>query len=140
MLQSAVATPSRSEPVRDMPEVRFEDRLQKVLDRALYDAISDSGNPEESELPRLARLGNQLSSARTRSIPARPQVVAKLNEKGLAPLPILNPSHRHPVNAGGATAFVAGNLAPGAAQVAEIGYPIPQLAIASVGIIPAPLI
>ena len=36
--------------------------------------------------------------------------------------------------------MIAGNLAPGASQIAVIGYPIPQLAIASVGIIPAPLI
>ena len=35
---------------------------------------------------------------------------------------------------------IAGNLAPGASQIEEIGHPIPQLAIATVGIVPAPLI
>jgi hypothetical protein len=140
MLQSAMAASSGSEPVRDMPELRFEDRLQKVLNRALHDAVRDGGDTQGSELPRLAGLGDQLPSARARPIPARPQTVANLNEKGFAPLPLLNPFHRHPVDPGGATAFVAGYLAPGASQVAEIGYPIPQLAIARVGIIPAPLI
>jgi hypothetical protein len=56
MLQSAVAASSGSKPIGDMPELRFKDRLQKILDRILYDTISDSGNAEGSELPRLARL------------------------------------------------------------------------------------
>ena len=100
----------------------------------------DRRNPQWSELPWLARLGNPLSPARARLIPTRPQIAAKLHEKGFTPLAITNLSHRHPVNPGGAITFITGNLAPGAAQVAGIGYPIPQLAIATVGIIPAPLI
>lgn len=140
MLQSAVAAPSRAESIRDVPELRFEDWLQKMLDRALDDTVGDGRDTQGSEPPRSSRFGNPLPSARARPIPPRPQVVAKLREKGFAPAPVTNPWHRHPIDPSGATALIAGNLAPGAAQVAAIGYPIPQLAIASVGIIPAPLI
>jgi len=117
---SAVAASSRTEPVRDVPEVRFEDRLQKVLDRGLDDAVRDSGDSQGSELPRLARLRNELPAAGARSIPARPQLVAKFPKEGFASFTVPNPRHRHPVDPGGPTAVITGNLAPGAAQVAEI--------------------
>ena len=39
MLQSAVAASSWAEAIRDVPELRLEDRLQKLLDRALYNAV-----------------------------------------------------------------------------------------------------
>jgi hypothetical protein len=78
MLQSAVAASSGSKSIRDMPEVRLEDRLQKVLKRVLYEASGNRRNAEASELPRLAWLRDPLPSAGTRSLPARSQVVAKL--------------------------------------------------------------
>jgi hypothetical protein len=114
MLQSAMASSSWAEPIRDVPEVRFEERLQKILDRVLNDAVSDSGDSQGSELPRLAGLGDQLPSAGARSIPARPQFVAKLHKECFAPFAVTNPQHRHPIDTGGTTAFVTGNLAPGA--------------------------
>ncbi len=60
VLQGAVAAPPGSEPVRDMPEGRLEDRLQKVLDRALDDAVAHGRNAQGTELPWLARLWDQL--------------------------------------------------------------------------------
>lgn len=74
MLQSSVTASSATKPVRDTPELRFEDRLQKVLDRALYYAILDGRNAQWTELPRLAGLGNQLAPRRTRSICASAQL------------------------------------------------------------------
>jgi hypothetical protein len=97
-----------------------------MLDRALDDTASDGRDTQGSEPPRSSRLGNPLPSARARSIPPRPQVIAKLYKKGFAPAPITNPCYRHPVDPGGPTAVITGNLAPGASQVAAIGYPIPH--------------
>jgi hypothetical protein len=62
MLQGAVASSSGTEPVRNMPKARLEDRLQDVLDRALNYAITHRRDAEGSELPRLTRLGDQLPS------------------------------------------------------------------------------
>jgi hypothetical protein len=59
---------------------------------------------------------------------------------GGGPVPAANLTNCHPVNPGGTTALVGGNVAPGAAQIAAIDYPIPQFPIATRGIIPAPLI
>jgi hypothetical protein len=39
VLQCAVAATAGSKPVRNMPKLRFEDRLQQEFDRALNDAI-----------------------------------------------------------------------------------------------------
>ena len=63
---------SWAEAIRDVPELRLEDRLQKLLDRALYNAVRYSWNSQGSELPWLAWLGDQLPPARARPIPARP--------------------------------------------------------------------
>ena len=62
MLQGTMATSSRSKPVRDVPEAGLEDRLQYVLDRALHHAVTHCRDTEGSELPRLARLGDELPS------------------------------------------------------------------------------
>jgi len=57
--QGAVGAPSGPEPVRDIPELRLEDRLQKYFDRALDDAILDRGNAQGSELSWFTGLGNE---------------------------------------------------------------------------------
>ena len=52
-LQSTVDAPSGSEPIGDVPELRLEDWLQEQFNRALNDAVFDSGNTQGSELPRM---------------------------------------------------------------------------------------
>ncbi len=140
VLQGTMTALCGSKPVGDVPECCLENRLQKVLDRALNDAVGDGGNTQGSELPWFARLGDQLPAARAWSIPSHPQVVAKPSEEDLASLTGANTRHRSPVDPGGATAFVGGNAPPGAPQVAEVCHPVPQIAVAAVGIGPAPLV
>jgi hypothetical protein len=62
VLQGTVTPSSRSEPVRDMPELRLEDWLQNILDRGLNHAISDRRNAQGSVFPRFPRLGDQLTT------------------------------------------------------------------------------
>ena len=57
VLQGTVTPSSRSEPVRDMPELRLEDWLQNILDRGLHDAISDLGMPRARNFPGFPGLG-----------------------------------------------------------------------------------
>ena len=76
MLQSAVTSSTRSKTVRDVPEPRFDYRLQKLFDRALHHAVGDRRNPQRSELPRFAYLGNELSATRTGCECPRPQFAA----------------------------------------------------------------
>jgi hypothetical protein len=66
-----------------MPEARLEDRFQKMLDRALHDAIGDSRNAQGSEFP-FAWLGNPFPATRT-GRPSATQLVAKPIKKDLAP-------------------------------------------------------
>jgi len=42
MLQSAVAASSGAKPKRDVPELRFKDRLQEMLDRVLNNTVRHS--------------------------------------------------------------------------------------------------
>ena len=118
MLQGGVTAPSGSKPIRDMPKRRLEDRLQQVLDRTLHEAIGDSGNAQRSEFPRLARLWNPLPAARARLKPSGPQVVTKLLQETLASHCRANASHCPPVDPGGSSAFIRGDLPPCASQVA----------------------
>src|SRR5262245_12062662 len=62
MLCSPVAAAAGSKPVRDVPELRLEDRLQDVLDRGLNDAIGDRRNAQGSELPWFSGLRDELAS------------------------------------------------------------------------------
>jgi hypothetical protein len=48
--------------------------------------------------------------------------------------------HGYPVNAGRSFALICGNGSPGAPQIADIGTPIPQIAVRSFGVTPTPLI
>ena len=99
MLQGAVTAPSGSKPVRDVPERCLEDRLQKVLHRALNDAVADSRDPsavhpsllrrpwplasfaQRPERPWLARLWDDLPAERARFVRTIPQVAAKAFQK-----------------------------------------------------------
>src|SRR3712207_6109290 len=81
VLQGAMAAASGPEPVGDMPEVRLEDRLHKILDRALDNAIAHGRDTQGAELPWLARLRDELPARWARLIPARPQVVSEAFEE-----------------------------------------------------------
>ena len=107
MLQGAVAASSGPKPVRDMPEARLEDRFQKILDRALNDAVSArSGYPGVGTSPVGAAWESASVVHGLGSIPARPQVAHEAVQ-GTASLPfaIANPRYRHPVDPGGTTAL-----------------------------------
>ena len=158
MLQGAVAAPSWSKPVRHVPERRLEDRLQKVLHRALNDAVANGRDPSTAhpsllrrpwplagfaqgpERPRLARLGDELPTRWARSIRAIPQVVAKAFQKCRLSQSRANALDRRPIDACRAAAFVAGDPPPGAPKIAGIDDPVPQISIGVMGVCPAPLI
>lgn len=61
VLQSAVGAPSGPESIGDIPELRFEDRLQEGLDRTLNDAIFDGGNAQGTELSWFTGFGDELA-------------------------------------------------------------------------------
>lgn len=140
VLQGTVTSSPGSKPVRDVPERCLEDRLQQVLDRTLHEAIGDSRNAQRPVLPRLARLWNPLPATRARSIPSRPQVVTKLLQESLASHCRANAPHRLPVDSGGSSTSVRGDLPPCASQIARVGHPVPQFSIAAVRICFTPLI
>jgi hypothetical protein len=48
--------------------------------------------------------------------------------------------HGHPVDARCSLALIGGNGSPGTPQIADIGTPIPQIAVLSFGATPTPLI
>lgn len=73
ILQGAVRAPPGSEPVRDMPELRLEDRLQEDFDRALDDAIFDRRNAQGSELAWFTGFRDELASRRAGPICAGAQ-------------------------------------------------------------------
>ena len=85
VFERAMASSSRPEAVGDMPEARFQDGLQKLLDRALHHAVCYRGNTEGAELPRFTRLGDELAAARARHISAAPQCTAKLAQEACSP-------------------------------------------------------
>lgn len=62
MLQGPMGALSGPKPVGDRPELGLEDRLENCFDRALNDAVLHRGNAQGSELPRFARLGDELPS------------------------------------------------------------------------------
>jgi hypothetical protein len=68
VLQGAVAASSGPEPVRYVPEGRLEDRLQKVLHRALYDAVAYGRDAQGAKLPWFARFGDELPAGRARLV------------------------------------------------------------------------
>jgi hypothetical protein len=101
---------------------------------------TQAGTAQRSELPRLTRLWNPLPATRARLIPSRSQTVTKLLQESLASHRRANASHCLPVDSGGSSAPVRGDPPPRTSQVARVGYPVPQLSIAAVGICFAPLI
>ena len=123
-----------------MPESRLEQRLQKLLDRALYHAVGDRGNPQGSELPRFARLGDELASARAGSKCSLPKCLPQVLQVGPFAHVATNASHGLPVDARCAFALVPAHAPPRASQIADIGYPIPQIAIGIFGMCLTPLI
>jgi hypothetical protein len=140
MLQGAVAPPTGSEPVGDVPEIRLEDRLQKILHRALYDAVTHGRNAQGAEFPWFSRLGDKLPAGWARLVSAIPQVVTEVFYERLLTRHRANIRDRLPVNPGGAASLVPGNPSPGDAEVAAINDPIPQVSVNVVGICTAPLI
>lgn len=108
VLQGAVGVSAGSKPIRDMPELRLEDRLQKDSGRALYDAVSDGGDAQGSELPRFPGLWNELAPGRTWPICTTAQISLKIDQEAMF-TPVSDTSHRHPVNPGRASTFVGGN-------------------------------
>src|SRR5580704_8879300 len=73
VLQRAVAATAGSEPVRNMPKLRLEDRLQQEFDRALNDAILDRGDTQGTELPWFSGLGDENAPGRAGPICAGAQ-------------------------------------------------------------------
>lgn len=61
VLQGAMRAPAGSKPVRDVPELRLEDRLQEHFDRALYHAVFDRRNSQGPELPRFTGFGDKFA-------------------------------------------------------------------------------
>src|ERR1700739_3441224 len=120
MLKSTMAASSGTKPVRDAPELSFKDRFQKVLDRALYNAILDGRNTQRPEFSRFPWLGNQLAPRGARPICANAQFGPKFLEELLLPNSISDTRTRHLVDPSGPFAFIRGNALPGMAKVAEI--------------------
>src|SRR3954451_11574842 len=140
MFQGAMTASAGSEPVGNMPESRLENRLQKVLHRALYNAVTHGRNAQGSEFPGFARLRNEFPAGWTRLIPALPQVVTEVFEERLLSRRRAYAPDCHPVDPSGTAAFVAGNPSPGAAEIAGIGDPVPQVSVTVVRVRPTPLI
>src|ERR1700677_184130 len=121
VLQSAVAVSSGPKPVRNVPKLRFKDRLQQEFDRALSDAILDRGNAQGTELSWFSSLGDENASEWAGPICTGAQFSLKLFQKTLLTLVGANMPHGHPVDPGGACASIGGYAQPGAAKSADVG-------------------
>jgi hypothetical protein len=98
------------------------------------------GDAQGAELPRFARLGDELSAARARHISACPQLASQPVQVGVLADVSANATHGLPVDACRALALVGSYTCPGAPQVARIDDPAPQLAVTLVGVLSTPLI
>ena len=121
VLQSAMAASSGPKPVRDVPKLRFKDRLQQEFDRALSDAILDRGNTQGTELSWFSGLGDENASGWAGPICAGAQFSLKLFQKTLLTLVGANVPHGHPVDPGSACASIRSYAQPGAAKSADVG-------------------
>jgi hypothetical protein len=123
-----------------MPETRLEDRLQKILYRALNNAVTHGRYAQGAELPWFARLRDEFPARWVRLIPATAQVVAEVFDKRLLSRRRAYARDREPVDPGGSATLIPGNPSPGAAEIAGIHDPVPQITVAVVGICPTPLV
>jgi hypothetical protein len=140
VFQCAVAAPSRSKPVRDVPKAGLEDRFSDLFDRALYDAVADGGDTQGAELPWLTSFRNETSPAWARSVSADSQILSKLGKKGVLSLIAANGPHRYPVDSWRSPASIRGYASPSTPDVAWVGDPIPQLPVCLAGVCLAPLV
>ena len=69
------------EAIRDRIEIRLEDRLQYQLERHLDQSVFERGNPQWTELPRLARLRDEPLPYRLGLVSSSAQVLSDVLQK-----------------------------------------------------------
>ena len=102
--------------------------------------LSYRGDTQGTELPRFARLGDELSAAWARHISACPQLASQPVQVGVLADVSADAAHGLPVDACRALALIGSYTRPGAPQVARVDDPVPQLAVTLVEVLPTPLI
>src|SRR5262249_8147065 len=138
--ERAMTSASWPKAIRNMPESRFEDWLQKLFDRTLNDAVGDRWNPQGSELPWFTLFGNKFSATRTWTVPPQPKLASKLIQIGRLAQLAANASHGLSIDTWRLPALIPDNPSPGTSQIADISYPIPQITIRMMEICSTPLI
>jgi len=99
VFQSTVASSPGPKPVRYVPKLSLEDRLQDLLDRSLNDAVLDSRNPQGPEFPWFASLRDQFAPAGARAVAAVPQFLSEPGHKRYFTFRSANTPNRPPVDA-----------------------------------------